>query len=93
MTGRAPLGKVCGDLLRYDRDHAGCVGDVYALTRHGEIAHLLARLFRDEIRSICASHGWTAEEVADVLAERGISPRWIFDSGLGGVLDLAMERE
>ena len=90
MNGRR-LGPICAALIAYDGEHHGLVSDVYSLARHGEIATLMAKVFRDGAAAICEERGWTALDVADALVARGISERWIVGSGLGGVLDLVLD--
>lgn len=87
-----PLGPVCGALLALDREHSGLASDVHALDRHGEIADLMAKVLATRVEEICDDYGWTAPGIAEALLNRGVSARWIVSRGLGGVLDLVLDR-
>lgn len=44
------------------------------------------------LRRIASEHGWTLEELAEATSSRGVSPKWVYFSGLGALSEPANSR-
>lgn len=71
---RAPLGAVVGRLLQ--ELESAPISDAYGVNPPPADAEAIARSF-----------GWTRETIEEALVARGVSDRWVYQSGLGLVLD------
>jgi hypothetical protein len=79
--------------MRLDRDRGGLVSDPGSLGSHAELAALLTSLHRSNVRDLCADHGWQPPEVVDELVRREVSATWVWRTGIGDMLDLAVDEQ